>query len=102
LHAPQAFDLQRLAPELQPRGSAASFEFLGCEIRVDHRLDPAPRRVRPAQARAHVVADPACERPERGDQQSVLVAEVVRDEAGRDVRARRDLGQSRACESDFR
>jgi hypothetical protein len=93
--------LQQLAPEREPGIARALVEFLRRQVRVDDRLDAPARRVCQSQVRAYPVVDPPAERAERRLEESVLVAEIVGDEARRDAGAPRDLRERGADEAEL-
>ena len=101
LHPLQAAHVQHLAPEREPRGAGALVEFLRREIGVDDRLHPCARSACLGEPRAHTHRERARQRPKGRFQQSVLVAEVMRDQSGRDPGTPRDLREGRADVADF-
>ena len=101
LNTLQAAHVQHLTPEREPCGPHALVKFFRGEVRIDHRLDAATRGARKIEPRTHSLTEAASQRPESGFEQTVLVAEVMRDQPRRDVGAAGDLRKSAADVSDF-
>src|ERR1700733_13599060 len=92
----QALRVQHLAPECEPGRSRALVEFLRSEIGIDHGLYAATRGGCEREARLHAQAQTPRQGAQGGKQQSILVAEIVRDQAWRHPGATGNLGQCAA------
>ena len=102
LHALQRLDLQYLAPEGEPGSARALLEFLRREVRVDDGLNAPARGAHLAQARTDLIAHAPRQRSKRRIQQTILVAEVVSDQARRHAGAGGNLRKRRAHVPKFR
>src|ERR1700688_4525480 len=90
--------MQHLAPEGEPGSSRALIEFLRREICVDDCLDATARGVCESESRSHAQAHASGQGAKGGGQQAVLIAEIMRDQAWRDVGA---TGNLRQCAADI-
>ena len=93
--------MQHLAPEGEPRGAGALVELLRREVDVDDRLHAAARRVGLRQALPHAHRQRARQRAEGRLEQSVLILEVMCDQARGDVGTAGNLRQSGADPAHF-
>ena len=93
--------MQHLAPKGQPRGTGSLRKLLQRQIGVNDRLDSRSRCADEPQPRPDMMFHSSRQGAKSRVQQTVLVAEIMRHQAGRDPRAARDLGERRADESQF-
>ncbi len=101
LHPPQPLGMQHLPPEGEPDAGGALVELLRRQIGVDQRLHAGTGTGRRAQPRGGGAVEPQRQESQRGFEQPVLVAEIMRHEAGRDAGAAGDLRQRRGVEADL-
>ena len=93
LDALEAGRMQHLAPEGEPDARRAPVELLRREVGVDDRLDATARRPRRRKPRRRRPPEPRRHRPQGRLEQTLLVAEIVRDEPWRDAGAPGDVAE---------
>ena len=91
--------MDHLPPEGEPDAARARIEFFRGQRRLNDGLHALARAARRAQTRGESAGETRGEAAQRRLEQTVLVGEIVGDEAGRDARLLPDEGERRRGEA---